>query len=383
MIRSTTCVGLLILSVQAAMAQDTLVVRANKPPVWGDTLRLVEEVRIGTLEGDVNYALSAVGGVVVLDDGTIWVGDRHLSAIRRFDVDGLYVDQIGRKGEGPGEFAYPRGMRLLPDGSVVVWDDGQIRISRFDAGGNFLDSFQPPTFMIGGRLEELEVDSDGNLYVIAMTDPTKSPRRLFWIKMRPDGQILDSLYLEDARQEGTIDPIRTVTALSPLGYLVTARTDKYELHRTMTDGRVVRIERSSSPIEYQRAERAEKERLERGFSERNGRPRRRIPKNKPPFSYLQVDQEGRFWVQLHRQGYVEAETPGEKELRERYDGLLREWREPVVFEVIEPEGQYLGRIEFPNRQTDVILARGRLVWVVEKGAFDEPYVVRYRIEPVG
>lgn len=80
-------------------------------------------------------------------------------------------------------------------------------------------------------------------------------------------------------------------------------------------------------------------------------------------------------------GFVEPETPGEQALRERYDGVRREWRRPRVYDVIHPSGCYLGRVQFPNRDTTIEEARGNLVWVVEKGSFDEPYVVRYRIAP--
>ena len=379
---AATFLSLSPLFCQSAAAQDTLVAHADNAPTWGAAPRLVEEMRIGTLDGDVNYAFGSVGGVAVMDDGTIWVGDRHLSAIRRFDSDGVYIDQIGREGEGPGEFQYPFGMRPLRDGSVAVWDDGQLRVSRFDASGDFLDSFRPATVMIGSsNLEELETDTEGHLYLIALTGLTERPRRLFWIKMRPNGEVLDSIYLPSSEQEGTVDPIRTTAVLSPLGYLVTARNDDYVVHRPLPDRRILRIERSWTPVPYQRAERAEKQRLERGFSERNGRSPRRIPEHKPPFSYVEVDTEGRLWVQMYARGYVEPETPGEQALRERYDGLLREWRQPFICEVIEPNGRYLGRLQFPTRRTDVVVARGRHVWVIEKGLFDEPYVVRYRIEP--
>jgi hypothetical protein len=43
--------------------------------------------------------------------------------------------------------------------------------------------------------------------------------------------------------------------------------------------------------------------------------------------------------------------------------------------------QYLRRLEFPHRDIEMKQASGRTLWVVGKGEFDEPYVVRYRIEP--
>jgi protein-disulfide isomerase len=92
---------------------------------------------------------------------------------------------------------------------------------------------------------------------------------------------------------------------------------------------------------------------------------------------------------MYTPGYVEPETPGEQTRREKAcaffatseaecDEGIGEWRMPLVYEVIEPSGRYLG-LSFPNRQTELGFARGRHVWVVETGAFGESYVVRYRI----
>ncbi|MCJ7627150.1 MAG: hypothetical protein MUO50_02065 [Longimicrobiales bacterium] len=371
-----------IISLGKASGQETQVVHADDAPVWGAAPRLVEEVRIGSLDGAEEYTFGMIGGVAVMEDGTIWVGDRHLSAIRKYGPDGAYTGQIGRKGEGPGEFSYPFGMRVLPDGRVAVWDDGAIRISLFSAAGDFLDSFRPNTFMMGSTLfEEFEVDPEGNLYIIARSGAfSDEPKSTFWIKTRPDGQVLDSIFLSGSSSTGIIDPVRKQVTLSPLGYLVTAINSEYAIEYPDQPGTVRRIEREWVPVRYERSERGEKQRLEEVFAERNGKSPRRIPRDKPAFSIIWIDSAGRFWVQMQAPGYFETETPGEEALREKYNGLKREWREPFVCEVIEPNGRYLGRLVFPNRQTQLVVAKGRRVWVIEKGPFDEEYVVQYRID---
>ena len=373
---------LLPFSVGTAMAQGTIVAHADNAPIWGPAPKLIEELRIGSLSGADEYSFGMIGGVAVMEDGTAWIGDRHLSAIRRFDPDGVYLGQVGREGEGPGEFSYPLSIRVLPDGTVAVWDDGAVRVSLFTQEGEFLHSFRPETFMINSALlEEFETDPAGNLYVIAMSDAFSESRRTFWIKTTPDGQVLDSVFLSGSSSSGTIDPIRTQVTLSPLGYLVKARNREYTMEFPVKTGGVMRIEREWEPVRYERSERAEKQRLEEGFAERNGRRPRRIPTEKPAFSLVRIDAEGRFWVQMHTPGYPDSETPGEEARREKYNGLKREWREAFVCEVIEPSGQYLGRLEFPNRQTELAVAKGERVWVIEKGLYDEEYVVRYRIHP--
>jgi hypothetical protein len=397
---SVTALTLLVSTAAPTVAQSVRVVRADGPPAWGEDVRLVEELRIGTLDGAPEYVFGAPGGVAVTTDGTIWVADGQWGAIRRYTSAGVYIDQIGREGEGPGEFKYPFGMRVLSDGSVVVWDDGQIRISRFGADGTFLESFSPPAHMIRGNMEELEVDAEDHLYVLGTNVASLSREeardqsriRIRWLEMTLTGDVVDTLWAAPTESEGSIDRLATTSALSPLGYLVTGRNDAYALDLHLSRDSVLRIERPRRPVQYERAERREKQRLEEVLVSRNGRPLRRIPAEKPIFSRFQVDAEGRIWVQVAAPGFREPESAGEEAARRRAcdffaatpaecDAGVGEWRDPLAFEVLEPDGRFLGRVVFPNRQTSVVLARGLLVWAVALGSFGEAYVVRYRIEP--
>lgn len=399
MVRIVWLTGLAI-AARPVLGQTVQVIDVDGSPEWGDGVRLVEEVRIGTIAGDPAYAFGSVASVAVTDDGTVWVGDSQLGAIRRYGPDGGYLGQVGRKGEGPGEFRYPTSMRVLSDGTLVVWDAGQIRVSRFAPDGSFLDSFSPATHMIGGEPFEVDIDDTLYLFVSNMASLTREQMirpgslRLWWMRMTLDGEVLDSVPVEPSEREGSMDPIMTMTQLSPLGYRVVARNDDYALDLHVEPQRTVRLRRSWEPVPYERAERAEKQRLEELFVSRTGRPERRIPEDKLPFSHFEIDSEGRIWVQVAAAGYPEPESPGEEASRlegceffaaprDECDAGIREWRQPAAFEVLTPDGRYLGRLEFENPRTDLMVARGLAVWTVELGEFGEAYVVRYRIEPRG
>lgn len=402
------CLVVLLMGATAVDAQEALVRPADNEPRWDPAPRMIEEVRIGSLSGPEEYSFGSVGGVAVLADGTIWVGDSQRHAILRYSVDGEFLGQIGREGEGPGEFRYPFAMRAMPDGRVFVWDNGLIRVSQFSSEGQFLASFSPPTFMVGGPFEEFEVDSEGYLYLVALTLPkvtsgatvgerllasSQQPRQRFWLKMDQTGAVLDSVLLLPPRSEGTVDRVSSQTQWSPLGYRVTARNDGYRLTLEIQD-RPVRIEREWTPVPYQRAERSAKQRLEEVFSGRNGRPVRDIPRTKLPFSRFHVDSQGRLWVQRHVPGVQVPETDGERTSREEAceffgtspdecDQGIKEWHEPMTYDVIEPSGVFLGQITLPNRQSEFRFARDDLIWVTERGDYGEQYVVRYRITPSG
>src|SRR5687767_4290998 len=163
MARLTTCL-LAVLLPAAVTAQDTLVVRADNPPVWGASPRLVEELRIGKADGDARYVFGYVSTVLEAPDGTIWVADRQRAAVRRYSATGEHLGDVGRRGQGPGEFTYIAEMRLLPGGRVAVLDPFNRRIHVFGPDGRFLSAMPSPVGVAGGQ-ESMEVDTAGRLYL--------------------------------------------------------------------------------------------------------------------------------------------------------------------------------------------------------------------------
>jgi hypothetical protein len=58
---------------------------------------------------------------------------------------------------------------------------------------------------------------------------------------------------------------------------------------------------------------------------------------------------------------------------------VRYWREPVIYDVFEPTGRYLGPVAAPD---GVVLygMRGDRAWGTVRGESDEEYIVRFRLE---
>jgi hypothetical protein len=217
-----------------------------------------------------------------------------------------------------------------------------------------------------------------------------------WVKMTEDGSDLGSIPIPDGDLEGTpvaaqtylfgpmhTYPFRTFSCLTRKGDLLVAQNTSYVFHRRQDDGRVVRIERPWEPIPVQRGERRAFQEVEDHLSERTDSDPVKIPRHKPPWWGFWVDQEDRLWVALHGEGFFREESPRDRAARERLGNPPREWWEPLRFDVFEPDGSFLGNLDFPNTQTYLAVARGHHVWVVENGEYDEGYVVRYRIEPEG
>src|SRR5680860_99377 len=65
---------------------------------------LIEDLRIGSVAGPEEYSFGQIQDLATRRDGSIFVVDLHPQSIRQFDHAGEFVRQIGREGEGPGEY---------------------------------------------------------------------------------------------------------------------------------------------------------------------------------------------------------------------------------------------------------------------------------------
>ncbi len=77
---------------------------------------------------------------VVRVDGKhrIFVVDSGDHKVRVYDAEGKSLFQMGRKGQGPGEFQQPSSVGFLADGRVLVGDSSNRRVHLFDEGGGFI-----------------------------------------------------------------------------------------------------------------------------------------------------------------------------------------------------------------------------------------------------
>jgi DNA-binding beta-propeller fold protein YncE len=93
--------------------------------------------------------------------------DQH--RVRVFDaVTGAHLQDIGKRGSGPGEFNLPRDLAIGREGRLYVVDGGNFRVSVFDRNGRYLKSFGSIGQQYGqfARPKEIAVDRDGNVYVV-------------------------------------------------------------------------------------------------------------------------------------------------------------------------------------------------------------------------
>lgn len=381
---------------------DTIRVRVDGEVPEAMVHRLVAELRVGALEGAEEVTFGSIDAVSGTRDGGLLVYDGDAQAVRLFDSTGAFVRQVGRKGGGPGEHGHLNGLAMAPNGDWIFWDAPGGRLNRYNHAGDFLG--QVRLSVSGWFLQDgLTANADGTLAVWTM------------LKRGDRGEIAEAGYVVLDAAGGVRDTLvvpmwgpepatlsaqtpdggsTTSTTLpwgggsdarpTPLGGLLAGPGGHYVFYLLPPSGKPTRVERGYAPVPVSSTEsserRAQIEQTMRRLDPSWNWTGPDIPSTKPAYRELQVGEDGRAWVRLY--------TPGEPipadELPVPEPGapprVVLTTREPPLFDVFAPNGDYLGRVRPPAR-TRLLRMRGNAAWGVERDSLDVPYAVRYRIEP--
>lgn len=72
----------------------------------------------------------------------VYVSDARMNMITVFNADGNFVRQIGRQGQGPGEFNNPKAVCIDELGQIIVSDSNNGRVQFFSPEGVYKNSFR-------------------------------------------------------------------------------------------------------------------------------------------------------------------------------------------------------------------------------------------------
>ena len=357
---------------------------ANVSPTW----TLVEELRIGSLEGTGPDAFAYLKGLVALEDGGFAVLDSQVQELRVFGPDGAHIATHGGKGQGPGEFVDANGLMLGPGERLWVSDARNGRMSVFDPVDGFLESFPFADGYYGWVWNGAMVN--GSRIHRPWSDGTREQIRVYDLMMT----LVDSLPLPgDQPEDEEYDPesqpgsfyqeldggymmygipffASEVRYIDSRGAVWSTRDgdSEYRLSRWEPGGDttlVVETRRPAIPVLV--VERDSVIDAMRQMLADAGASRQwdwsRIPNVKPAIEAIFESGEGNLWVR----------TPAA-------DG-------GAVFDVYLEEGGYLGTASFgPSLSLSDQVApvvRGDLAWLIVTDEFDVQYVVRARIAPAG
>ena len=343
---------------------------------------LEEELRIGSLSGELEYQFGQIGLIALDSRDRIFVLDMQARDVRVFSPDGTYQQTIGGPGSGPGELGAQVGALFMgPGDTLLIPDLANQRVNRYAPDGTSLGSF--PLRLENGLPMSIVATRTG--VVAEQVRPLSLPDRPardsldVIVTLATDGSVLDS-----RGAQRTIFAAEPVWTLSDDMQLFFGITNEYRISVFDRDGNLRRI--VTKPVEPAPVTERDKEMMwevieqqirdavpPQSFMEvmQQARQSIRFAEFFPAFVSMSIGPNGSIWVQHLR---PPAEVT-EEEL-ETYDMTQdigsRDW------DVFDPDGRYLGVVTMPPRFTPRIILGGK-IYGLWRDDLDVQYVMVLRI----
>lgn len=168
------------------------VVKNPANPLYGEILLdLEEELSIGN-ENDANYMFHEAANIATDSQENIYVLDSGNFRIQKFDQNGQYLQTIGKKGQGPGEFENPSRVFLDTKDNIYVTDGGgKWRDSRlmklFNSRGEFVKVIH-----LESPISNFHVDFEGNILANVSQGVEGGTKRAV-VKMNSEGKAIERI----------------------------------------------------------------------------------------------------------------------------------------------------------------------------------------------
>ena len=305
--------------VERSTEGDIETVRTVSGSRWGGQARLVEELMIGEEIGEEPYLFGWITAAWATLD-RIYVVDGQVAVVRAFDNQGRYLFDIGRNGQGPGEYSTPMILAVTGDGRVLVTDVLGARLNIFDTERASLDDWPlgSPQSAIG-----LTLSYDGDVYTRMIEMPEHfetlfggEEPRIGMQAVGPEGLTGEPFFPPPIEFEpptirvefmGNEVELASVPfapsyewALAPGGEMIVGVSNEYRFEIHAPDGATTIVEKYWEPVRLTAGEAefhaavasAEVRPMAPDFKMRGAD----VPTEKPAFTSFQPDRSGRVWV---------------------------------------------------------------------------------------
>lgn len=156
---TTLCLALAFVALRDAPAQSTYRIEilqrfGTEEPEAGTRPLSAHDRQLG------GSMIGQVSGVAEGGDGAVYVVDAKMNKIVVFNRDGTLRHVFGSKGQGPGEFDFPRSIALSDAGELYVLDMRLSRMTVFDTAGTYRRTFPiaPVSFHVAVAGNKVYVD---------------------------------------------------------------------------------------------------------------------------------------------------------------------------------------------------------------------------------
>lgn len=377
----------------AVAVRDTLpngAVRVAYAELPAAAERLQTELSIGAIEGEPHEIFGDIRGIEADPDGNIYVLDYQASEIRAFGPDGEFLRTLTQRGEGPGELTEANGMILAEDGTLWVQDHGKWQMINLDLSGTEIQRLPMHVRSYGyiwsgtvdhrGRFWKDTSHSDEERVFPPPEGLTEGATRAYLKWFDPATEESDSIFLGDDRYRTYISqnsrggwtyrgiPFTpsTMTIVDPAGGFWRTAGGAYRIARLDELGDTVLVIEADVPPSPATAE--DRERFIAGIVERDASMRRAAeemvalaPETHPVIDQLIVDDEGLLWV---RRFGRDDELP--------------------LYDLFTREGEYVRSVALgftPSRYLPIRIRNGR-IYALVRDSLDVPHVVRAGTTPL-
>jgi len=309
------------------------VVYNPQDPIYRNNIFYIEkELSIERKSNKTKEAMfQNIVSLVIDDAGNIYILDKKAANIKIFNKDGNFLKIIGRRGEGPGEFAAPENGALSPNNELYIYDSRRSIIQVLDTDGKFIKQmpiqtpwFDGPKFLSDGKLvASLGVVGENIKFNLNKFNTNMEPILTYAsIPMLKPPKVNTFVFIFNADLKWDVGPGSEI-----IWGAIT--TPEYELFIHDKDGKYIKkITKQYFPVKLTNGE--YKKLMKKWYGKNSSFKQFDfvIPKNYPPFQGFIVDEEGRIFV--HR--FVEVEKS-----KKHY------------FDVFDDEGKYITKITLDEK----------------------------------
>ena len=353
---------------EVELKNDTKIVKNPSDPVYGEIIfELEEDLSIGS-EDDDNYLFYDPRNIAVDEQDNILILERGNCRIQKFDKNGKYLQTIGKKGQGPGEFERPYSLFLDEKNNIYISDRRKIHF--FNHRGEFAK-----TVPLSDQVNDFWVSPEGNIYGL-MTKRIERERTELIVKMDSEGKILENIaqfaeVTQVMRKSGNVVQTFSIThSYNPSLYLIFSNdyrivygdSSEYSFSRINLDGEVELTVKKEEP--FHSISQKEKDKILDGFSELikqwpEGVVEEAVqfPAHRPFFDRILIDDKGRIYIKKVRPVLDETEN--------------------VEFDIFNREGYCLYRTILPF--SPEIIKNGCFYDLFTSDETGEVKIIRYKI----
>jgi hypothetical protein len=341
-------------NIERNVIDGVTVVKNPKEPMYNeDVFTLEEELSIGDAENEEEQRFANILDVAVDDREDIYILDSKQGQILVFNKNGIYSKNISRRGQGPGEFLYPRQIIISPEQEIVVCDPIVRRLLFFSLDGVFKRDV--PTWE-HGRLWSMMLDSKGEIIGEVPLRGEKLGSSLK--KFSSDFVELYNIATKEREKIPLLENLSPmiVYCVSENDEIIWGDSEKYEINIQDRDGKLkTKILKDYDPVKIIAEEYSEQ--IERKFGGRPIAPEfeQELPEYYPAYKSFTLDSEGRLFIST-----FEKAKSGKG----------------YYCDVFDSEGRYIAKIPL---KTDPHVWKNHKLYTIEKDEEGYQYVKRYKV----